>query len=107
MTWPSGHLGLLENIQGSSDTSGITLWHAGTLACWHSRQTHSTGKLMMITTLSICRLMAHTDVVGLQDDGVDVDVGDAFSESEQAVNQSTLSKLAQPHKPKINPNFEI
>ena len=38
---------------------------------------------------------------------VDVDIGDVFSESEQAVNQSTLRKLAQPHKPKINPNFEI
>ena len=52
--------------------------------------------------------MAHTDVVGLQDDGdVDVDVSDVFSESEQAVNQSTLRKLAQPHKLKINPNFQI
>ena len=52
--------------------------------------------------------MAHTDVVGLQDDGaVDVDAGDVFSESELAVNQSTLRKLAQAHKPKKTPNFEI
>ena len=48
MSWPSGHLGTsgnLRDIQGSSVTSGKTLWHAGTLlACWHtcchSRQTH-------------------------------------------------------------------
>ena len=47
-------------------------------------------------------------MVSLQDDGdVDVDVGDVFSKSEQAENQSTLRKLAQPHKPKINPNVEI
>ena len=53
--------------------------------------------------------MAHTDdVVGLQvDDGVYGDEVDVISESEQAGNQSTLRKLAQPHKPKINPNFEI
>ena len=53
--------------------------------------------------------MAHTDdVVGLQvDDGVYGDEVDVISESEQAGNQSTLGKLAQPHKPKINPNFEI
>ena len=38
---------------------------------------------------------------------VDLDV-DPFSESVQAVNQSTLRKLAQPHKPKeIDPNLEI
>ena len=55
MSWPSGHLGHLEppgNVQGSTKTSGMTLWHAGTLvahlACWHSRQTHGTGKPMMI-----------------------------------------------------------
>ena len=44
------------------------------------------------------------------DGDVDVDVGDVgdvLSESEQAVNQSTLRKLAQPHKLKIIPNFEI
>ena len=36
----------------------------------------------------------------------DVDVVDPFSESEQAINQSTLRKLAQPHKPKgIMPKF--
>ena len=33
---------------------------------------------------------------------------DPFSESEQAMNQSTLRKPAQPHKPKeIDPNLEI
>ena len=33
---------------------------------------------------------------------------DPFSESEQEINQSTLRKLAQPHKPKeIDPNLEI
>ena len=53
--------------------------------------------------------MAHTDdVVGLQvDDGVYGDELDDISESDQAVNQSTLRKLTQPHKPKRNPNFEI
>ena len=52
--------------------------------------------------------MAHTNVIGLQDDGdVDVDVVDVFSESEQAVKQSTIRKPAQPHKLKIYPNFEI
>ena len=41
--------------------------------------------------------MAHTDVVGLQDDGdLDVDVSDVFSESEQAVNQSTLRNWPNP-----------
>ena len=48
MSWPSGHLGHLETVQGSTDTSRMTLWHAGTLlahlAHWHSRQTHGTGK---------------------------------------------------------------
>ena len=55
-------------------------------------------------------LIAHTDdVVSLQDDydGVYGDEVDVISESDQAVNQSTLRKLAQPHKLKINPNFEI
>ena len=51
MSWPSGHLGPLEppgNVQGSTNTSGMIPWHAGTLlACWHSRQIHGTGKLMM------------------------------------------------------------
>ena len=45
---------------GSSNTSGMTLWHAGTLlACWHTG-THAgtvdrpmVYRLMMITTLSI------------------------------------------------------
>ena len=41
------------------------------------------------------------------DDGVYGDEIDVISESEQAGNQSTLRKLAQPHKLKINPNFEI
>ena len=41
------------------------------------------------------------------DDGVCGDDLDDISESEQAVNQSTLRKPAQPHKLKINPNFEI
>ena len=53
--------------------------------------------------------MAHTDdVVSLQVDyGVYGDEVDVISEPEQAENQSTLRKLAQTHKPKINPNFEI
>ena len=76
MSWPSGHLGPLEppgNVQGSTDTSGMTLWHAGTLlawlAHWHSRQTHGTGKPMMThCSLNLETLMAHTDdVVSLQD----------------------------------------
>ena len=72
-----GHLGQLEppgNIQRSTDTSGMTLWHAGTLVahliCWHSRQTHGTDRLMMAHhSLNLGRLYsAHTDdVVGLQD----------------------------------------
>ena len=95
----------------------MTLWHAGTLliwlVCWHSRQTHGTGNQWWHTTLNLGRLCWHTqdDVVSLWWwcvcwFNVDV-VIDVFSESEQAGNQSTLRKLAQPHKPKINPNFEI
>ena len=119
MSWPSGHLGQLEppgNVQGSTDTFGMTLWHAGTLlahpACWHSRQTHGTGKPMMTHhSLNLGRLCWHTQmmwsVYRMIDDGVYGDNLDDISESDQAVNQSTLRKLAQPHKPKINPNFEI
>ena len=40
-------------------------------------------------------------------DGVYGDDLDDISELDQAVNQSILRKLAQPHKPKINPNLEI
>ena len=40
MSWPSGHQGLLEppgNVQRSTDTLGMTVWHAGTLlAYWHT-----------------------------------------------------------------------
>ena len=46
-------------------------------------------------------------VYRMVEDGVYGDEVDDISESDQAVNQSTLRKLAQPHKPKINPNFEI
>ena len=46
-------------------------------------------------------------VYRMVEDGVYGDEVDDISESEQAVNQSTLRKLAQPHKLKINPNFEI
>ena len=56
-------------------------------------------------------LMAHTQmmwsVYRMVDDGVYGDDLDDISELDQAVNQSILRKLAQPHKPKINPNFEI
>ena len=41
------------------------------------------------------------------DEGVYGDDLDDISELDQAVNQSILRKLAQPHKPKINHNFEI
>ena len=41
------------------------------------------------------------------DEGVYGDDLDDISELDQAVNQSILRKPAQPHKPKINPNFEI
>ena len=58
MSWPSGHLGppgISGNVQGNSDTSGMTLWHTGTLlacwhTCWYSWQTHGTGRLMMVHT---------------------------------------------------------
>ena len=110
MSWPSGHLGQLEpqgNIQGSTDTSGMTFWHAGTLlawmTCWHSRQTHGTGKPMMKHhSLTLDKtLLAHTDdVVSLQvDDGIYGDDLDDISELDQAVNQSILRKPGQPHKP--------
>ena len=46
-------------------------------------------------------------VYRMVDDGVYGDEVDVISESEQAENQSTLRKPAQPHKLKINPNFEI
>ena len=49
MSWLSGHLGHLgtsgnlRDVQESSVTSGMTLWHAGTLlACWPNWQTHGT-----------------------------------------------------------------
>ena len=118
MSWPSGHLGQLKppgNVRVSTNTSGMTLWHAGTLvahlACWHSRQTHGTGNQTNDDTplsQSGKTLLTHTDdVVSLQvDDGVYGDDLDDISELDQAVNQSILRKLAQPHKPK-NPNFEI
>ena len=50
-------------------------------------------------------LLAHTDdVVSLQvDDGVYGDDLDDISELDQAVNQSILKKLAQPHKLKNKP----
>ena len=41
------------------------------------------------------------------DDGVYGDEVDVISELEQAGNQSILRKPAQPHIPKINPNFEF
>ena len=74
-TWPSGHLGLLEppgNVQGSTDTSGMTLWHAGTLlAWWHAGTVDrpmAQANQWWYTALSLWRLMGHTDdVVGLQD----------------------------------------
>ena len=57
-------------------------------------------------------LLAHTDDVVSKLDGdeygdINVDlVVDPFSESEQAMNQSTLRKPAQPHKlKKIKPKF--
>ena len=46
-------------------------------------------------------------VYRMVEDGVYGDEVDDISESEQAGNQSTLRKLAQPHKLKINPHFEI
>ena len=107
MSGPSGHLGPLEhpgNVQGSTNTPGMTFWHAGTLlaqmTCWHSRQTHGTGRPMMTHHSLILdkTLMAHTDdVVGLQvDDGVYG--GDLYdiSELDQAVNQSILKNQPNP-----------
>ena len=41
------------------------------------------------------------------DDGVYGNDLDDISELDQAVNQSILRKLAQHHKPKINPNFKF
>ena len=54
--------------------------------------------MMIHCSLTLETLMAHTDdVVSLQDDDdVDVDVGDVFSESEQAVNQFTLRNWPNP-----------
>ena len=42
-------------------------------------------------------------VYKMVDDGVYGDDLDDISESEQAVNQSKLRKLAQPHKPEKKP----
>ena len=114
-SWPSGHLGQLEhpgNVQGSTNTSGMTFWHAGTLlawmTCWHSRQTHGTGKPMMTHhSLILGRLCWPTQmmwsVYRMVEDGVYGDDPDDISELDQAVNQSILRKPAQPHKPKIKP----
>ena len=118
MSWPSGHLGPLEppgNVQGSTNTSGMTLWNAGThsgmLACWHSRQDPWHRQTNGDTLLSHSGDSDGTQMMWLVyrmvDDGVYGDEANVISEPEQAENQSTLRKLAQPHKPKINPNFEI
>ena len=41
------------------------------------------------------------------DEGVYGNDLDDISELDQAVTQSILRKPAQPHKPKINPNFRL
>ena len=117
MSWPSGHLGQLEppgNIQGSSDISRMTLWHAGTLvthlvhAGTVDRPMAQATKLMMTHhSLTLGRLCWHTQmmwsVYRMDDDGVYGDDLDDISELDQAVNQSILRKLAQPHKLKNKP----
>ena len=74
------------NIQGSSDTSGMTLWHTGILlillAHWHSRQAHGTGRLMMIHQ-PLNLVDSGTQMWSVSQDEVDaVDVVDANSEAE-------------------------
>ena len=84
-SWPSGHLGPsgtsgnLRDVQGSSVTSGMTLWHAGTLlACWHTGTHDGTVdrpmayRLMMNTQpLNLVDFGFHTAiVVGLQFQGL-------------------------------------
>ena len=95
-SWPSGHLG----PPGSSDTSEMTLWHAGTLmACWHSRQTHGIGRLMMIAQPSHSgRLQTHKQ-----------EWSDQFLRLMQFMMYLDLSQNTQnwpnPHKPKIQPKM--
>ena len=101
---PSGtvaqHLGLqdiwdLLGPQRSSDTSGMTLWHAGTLlACWytywHSRQTHGIQTNDDHSPLNLVDFRLQAVVVGLWFHRVYVTSVD--------LSQST-QKPAQPHKP--------
>ena len=120
MSWLSGHLGQLEhpgNIQGSTNTSGMTLWHAGTLlaqlAHWHSRQTHGAGNQWWHTALSIWE-----DSVGTHRMVWSVYrwwwwwCGCwcwwwCFFWVRAGSKPVHTQKPAQSHKPKINPNFEI
>ena len=117
--WVLSHLAQWHNVLAfrTSRTSGTSrkcpgkhrhfrddpLACTGTLlACWHSRQTHGTGKLMMTHHSPIWRLWWHTQmmwsVYWMVMHGCrwwcEVDV---FSESEQALgNQSTLRNWPNP-----------
>ena len=112
MTWASGHLGLLENVQGSSDTSEMTLWHVDTLlACWHagtvdrpmaqanqwwsplsqSVDSDGTHRCGWFTGWWWCGCWCRWCLFWVRAGSKPVHT----------------QKLAQPHKPKINPNFEI
>ena len=100
-------------IQGSSVTSRMTLWHAGILlahlACWHCRQTHGTGRLMMIhhslnledsdDTDRWCGQFTEWLKMLMYGDSMLIHF---LSQSRQWTSPHS-EKLAQPHKPKNKP----
>ena len=62
--------GTSGDVQGSSVTSGMTLWHAGTLlACWHNWQTHGTQTNDDHHPLNLVDFRLQAVVVGLQFSG--------------------------------------
>ena len=96
------------------DHDPLACWHIShTMAwCWHSRQTHGTGKPMMIhRTLTLETLHWHTQmmwsVYRMMDDGVYGRCRWCLFWVRGSRKPVHTQKLAQPHKLKINPNFEI
>ena len=128
--WILSHLAQWHNVLTfrTSRTAGTSRKHPGKhkhfkddpLACWHT--SGMAGTLAQYTDpwhrqtnddTQLSHSVEDSDGTHrwcgwfMVDDGVYGDDLDDISESEQAENQSKLRKLTQPHKLKINPNFEI
>ena len=107
--WNCCHLAQWHNVWAFR-TSGWTLWHTGTLLViwqagtitdpWHR---HTNDETQLSQSDRLCwhshRMMWLVYRMVEDVDGWWFNV-DLFSESEQAINQSTLRKLAQPHNQK-------